>query len=115
MTEKEYNKTRQQLIATYKKRQAELGAELTDAIKSLDNEFGEGNAKFKVGDFVRNITGIYKIINVTAFSPWRGEVSVGYDCVKYKKHQGELVRTKDPNVHFVYEDSVKLLTWGEYD
>ena len=51
-------------ITQLKERELEIQKDCTRLIESLHQEFIEENAKFKVGDFVRNVTGIIKIESI---------------------------------------------------
>lgn len=51
-------------VAQLKARELEIQKSCTLLIESLHQEFIEENAKFKVGDFVRNVTGIIKIESI---------------------------------------------------
>jgi len=51
-------------ITQLKERELEIQKRCTLLIESLHQEFIEENAKFKVGDFVRNVTGIIKIESI---------------------------------------------------
>ena len=51
-------------ITQLKERELELKRIHDQSIESLHQEFIEENAKFKVGDFIRNVTGIIKIESI---------------------------------------------------
>ena len=51
-------------LTQLKERELELKRIHDQSIESLHQEFIEENAKFKVGDFIRNVTGIIKIESI---------------------------------------------------
>jgi hypothetical protein len=51
-------------VAQLKERELEIKRIHDRSIESLHQRFIEENAKFKVGDFVRNVTGIIKIESI---------------------------------------------------
>lgn len=51
-------------ITQLKERELEIKRIHDRSIESLHQEFIEANAKFKVGDFVRNVTGIIEISSI---------------------------------------------------
>jgi len=60
----------------------------------LRTEFLEANRKFNVGDFVYNVTGIIKVDKI-GYTMFFNSIEITYSGLRYKKLNGELVRTKN--------------------
>lgn len=55
------------------------------------------NAKFEVGDFIRNVTGIIKVENIS-YDIIKGDIEIVYNGYRYWPHAGVLKRTKDKKI-----------------
>lgn len=84
----------------YKEKYFRLKDEFNQEVLKLHQEYIERNARFKVGDFVGNIVGILKVVEVTGTEPsthssYEGDAPIiKYFGVRYKKAKGKLLRTK---------------------
>lgn len=69
-------------ITKLKERELEIKKIYDLSIESLHQEYIEANARFKVGDFVRNVTGIIKITSIRYDHYSEGGIT--YCGLKYK-------------------------------
>lgn len=81
-------------------------------LHKLKQEYVESNKKFKVGDFVGNVTGIIKVeyISYTDFSD---DIEITYIGYRYRKEKGVLYRTKDKKLHNFWESHNLVKIDGE--
>jgi hypothetical protein len=63
-------------------------------LQRIKNEFVQSNKKFNVGDFVGNVTGIIKV-NSISYEDFMGTTEIVYIGYRYRKLNGNLIRTKD--------------------
>lgn len=60
------------------------------------NYFKSVKKRFKVGDFIENVTGVIKVDGISyTICPITYEIELTYIGLRYKKHKGTLTRTKD--------------------
>ena len=69
-------------ITQLKERELEIKRIHDQSIESLHQEFIDVNARFKVGDFVRNVTGIIEIKSIRY--DYYSEGGITYCGLKYK-------------------------------
>jgi hypothetical protein len=81
-------------IDEYKSKVLDLEAKYNIALHKLNQSYVEENAEFKKGDFIYNVTGIIKVEKIS-YDIMFGVPEVIYYGYRYKKHKGEILRTKD--------------------
>lgn len=79
-------------------------------IHTIRMNYAHTNAKFKVGDFIYNVTGIIKVKEITYKSNKFG-TEVYYKGYRYKKNKGILSRTKDKKLSELYGESLKIVKY----
>jgi len=94
----------------YLREYKELKADFELEKYKLRKKYTSEMARFKVGDFVGNVTGIIKIDNVTCDVHKDGTLSVVYTGLRYKKIKGKLERTKSCWKTGLQDISVKLIS-----
>jgi hypothetical protein len=92
----------------YADREATLHSELHRKLYDLRMEYVHENAKFKIGDFIGNVTGIIRIQNV-GYEVTNAHIEIKYSGYRYKKVNGELIRTKDSKISTLREENIKLI------
>lgn len=98
MTYDEYDEELNTLVAQYHEK-----------IKNLKDRYKDANAKFKVGDFVGNVTGIIKVDKVSAIGGTKRPPSIVYKGKAYKRRGGLLFRTQSNRVREMHEEDLKLV------
>ena len=93
----------------YNESVAKLDEYYNAKIRDLRQKYIIDNAKFKVGDFVGNVTGIIKVEKIHS-DLFRGDINIIYSGYRYKKIKGSLYRTKDNKISNLNEDNLKLIT-----
>jgi len=69
------------------------------SIHKLRETFVKENSDFKIGDFIYNVTGIIKISRIEYnINKWSDTPEILYYGLRYKKINGELLRTKDKKI-----------------
>lgn len=64
------------------------------AIHDLCQKYANDNARYSIGDFVYNVTGIIKVDKIT-YDKVLDNIDIAYIGLRYKRLKGELLRTKD--------------------
>lgn len=66
---------------------------LEDTLHSARTKYALDNARFKVGDYIRSVTGIIKVDEIK-YDSFMGTTHIGYCGYKYWYKDKQLVRTK---------------------
>jgi len=91
--------------------QKNLDDEYMNNVRERRLQYVLNNAKFKVGDFIRNVTGIIKVDRID-YDMMRGEPQIIYYGKRYKKLHGKLLRTKDKKESSLRENSTRKIKFG---
>ena len=79
-------------------------------LHKLRSEYVATNKKFRIGDFVYNVTGIIRVESVS-YKMFLGNIEIQYHGFRYKKQNGAVSRTKDRLIATLLESNyLKLLT-----
>lgn len=85
--------TKKELI----KKEFEAHAEFEVKLHNLRIEYAIANSKFAIGDFIKTITGIFKLTSIS-YSMDNDEIKISYCGYKYHKNDdGKLIKT-DNNI-----------------
>ena len=95
-------------LEEYREKESDYYSDYTTNLYNLRLEYAKSIAKFKVGDFIYNVTGIIKIERIGSQVMF-GVPDVLYYGYKYKKAKGVLSRTNDIIMGNL-GSNVKLLT-----
>jgi hypothetical protein len=79
------------------------------ALHKARTQYMNDNAKFKVGDYIKGITGIIKVESIRYYM-CMGEIFIQYCGYKYWYKDKEIVRTKQKNMSYLtdYGNLIKL-------
>lgn len=82
---------------------------LESGLHKARTQYVNDNARFKVGDYVRGITGIIKVESIKYYL-FMGETHIEYCGYKYWYKDKQLVRTKNKNIVCIvdYGNLIKL-------
>jgi hypothetical protein len=102
-------------INQYGNRMDEIDKEYYEKIDNLNKEYIKDNAKFKIGDFIYNVTGIIKVeyigLGISGNKP-----CIEYSGYKYRKEKGILYLTKTFNKYMTkLSNSLSLMDGIEYE
>lgn len=78
----------------YNKDIREIEKKYKEELHIIRTQFVERNKEFNIGDFIGNVTGIIKVERIS-YRIFYDTIDVEYHGYRYKKHHGELLRTKD--------------------
>lgn len=78
----------------YKDKFNDIRYDYHNKVHHLRKEFVKKNAKYKIGDFIQNVTGIIKVETIS-YEIVKDEIYIAYFGKKYKKRNGVLTRTND--------------------
>ena len=91
-----------------KYKQSDLDAEYISNLHERRLQYVLDNAKFKVGDFIGNVTGIIKVDRI-GYDMVMGEPQIIYYGKRYKKRNFKLIRTKDKEESYLREYSTNKI------
>lgn len=90
-----------------KKEESRLLEEFESAVHNIRLKFVKENAEFKVGDFIRNVTGIIKVDEI-AYEVFMDTIEIVYKGLRYWPYNGELKRTKDKKISSLTYELTKV-------
>ena len=96
----------------YKHREEDIKFMYELNLHKLKQEYVESNKKFKVGDFVGNVTGIIKVEHIS-YTDFRDDIEITYIGYRYRKENGVLYRTKNKKLHNFWESHNLVKIDGE--
>jgi len=76
---------------SYEQKLKEINDRMEEEINNLNNEYKERNARFTIGDIIKNVTGIIKIENIDYKTNKSDVPTIIYSGVRLKRLHGKLV------------------------
>jgi hypothetical protein len=81
-------------------------------LHKLKQEYVNSNKKYKVGDFVGNVTGIIKV-QFISYTDFMDNIEITYIGYSYRKEKGVLYRTNEKKLYNFWESHNLVKIEGE--